>query len=87
MNMHDAAANYVIEPTAIPGIPVAGGGGIFPVHRVYCVGRNYAAHAVEMGHYPDKNRLSSPRRTRTISIPAHSSPVLRGPRMFTTKSR
>jgi fumarylpyruvate hydrolase len=26
----------------------------FPVHRVYCVGRNYAAHAVEMGHDPDK---------------------------------
>ncbi|WP_298962706.1 fumarylacetoacetate hydrolase family protein [uncultured Roseibium sp.] len=26
----------------------------FPVRRVYCVGRNYAAHAVEMGHDPDK---------------------------------
>ena len=30
-------------------VPVAGGGG-FPVHRVYCVGRNYAEHAQEMGH-------------------------------------
>ena len=54
MNMHGAAANYVIEPTVIPGVPVAGGG-VFPVHRVYCVGRNYAAHAVEMGHDPDKD--------------------------------
>ena len=27
---------------------------LFPVHRVYCVGRNYAAHAVEMGHDPNK---------------------------------
>ncbi|MDZ7713808.1 MAG: fumarylacetoacetate hydrolase family protein [Rhodovibrio sp.] len=27
---------------------------MFPVHRIYCVGRNYAAHAVEMGHDPDK---------------------------------
>jgi len=30
-------------------VPVVGGGG-FPVHRVYCVGRNYAEHAQEMGH-------------------------------------
>ena len=30
------------------------GGGRFPVRRVYCIGRNYAAHAVEMGHDPDK---------------------------------
>jgi fumarylpyruvate hydrolase len=54
MNVHGAAATYVIEPTAIPGVPVAGTGEIFPVHRVYCVGRNYAAHAVEMGHDPNK---------------------------------
>ena len=27
---------------------------MFPVRRVYCIGRNYAAHAVEMGHNPDK---------------------------------
>lgn len=34
-------------------IPVEGGG-IFPVRRVYCIGRNYAAHAIEMGHDPDR---------------------------------
>ena len=27
---------------------------LFPVHRVYCVGRNYAEHAIEMGHDPNK---------------------------------
>ncbi|WP_163270255.1 fumarylacetoacetate hydrolase family protein [Chelativorans alearense] len=48
------AANFVIEPTAFPAVPVAGSEKLFPVHRVYCVGRNYAAHAVEMGHDPDK---------------------------------
>ncbi|WP_159586837.1 fumarylacetoacetate hydrolase family protein [Chelativorans xinjiangense] len=48
------AANFVIEPTAFPAVPVAGSKKLFPVHRVYCVGRNYAAHAVEMGHDPDK---------------------------------
>ncbi len=29
-------------------------GGTFPVRRVYCIGRNFAAHAVEMGHDPDR---------------------------------
>jgi fumarylpyruvate hydrolase len=48
------AASFVIEPVAMPAIPVAGTEKMFPVHRVYCVGRNYAAHAVEMGHDPDR---------------------------------
>ena len=30
------------------------GGAAFPVRRIYCVGRNYAAHAREMGHDPDR---------------------------------
>jgi fumarylpyruvate hydrolase len=40
--------SYVITPPAIPAVPVDGGGS-FPVHRIYCVGRNYAEHAQEMG--------------------------------------
>ncbi|MBK6472587.1 MAG: fumarylacetoacetate hydrolase family protein [Betaproteobacteria bacterium] len=40
--------SYVIPPAAPVTVPVAGGGE-FPVHRIYCVGRNYADHAVEMG--------------------------------------
>jgi fumarylpyruvate hydrolase len=54
MNIRDTAPNYVIEPAAHPAIPIAGSDQLFPVHRVYCVGRNYAAHAVEMGHDPNK---------------------------------
>ena len=54
MNIKAAASNYVIEPAAIPAIPIAGSDQSFPVHRIYCVGRNYAAHAVEMGHDPNK---------------------------------
>ncbi len=43
-------AHDLVVPAPAPVIvPVAGGGG-FPVHRVYCVGRNYAEHAKEMGH-------------------------------------
>ncbi len=45
--------DYVIPPPAITAIPVAGGGS-FPVRRVFCVGRNYAEHAREMGSDPDR---------------------------------
>ncbi len=40
---------YTFEPEAVVGIPVVGSDALFPVRRVYCVGRNYAAHAREMG--------------------------------------
>ena len=43
----------VIDPPKPVTVPVAGGG-LFPVRRVFCVGRNYAAHAREMGHDPDR---------------------------------
>lgn len=46
-------SSFVIPVPATPSIPVAGGG-VFPVRRVYCIGRNYAAHAVEMGHDPNR---------------------------------
>lgn len=41
--------DYVIAPPAVPTLPVVGESGRFPVRRIYCVGRNYAAHAREMG--------------------------------------
>jgi len=41
--------DYVVTPPAVVAIPVADGKGQFPVRRVYCVGRNYAEHAKEMG--------------------------------------
>ena len=37
-----------------PALPVVGADAAFPVRRIYCVGRNYAAHAREMGHDPDR---------------------------------
>jgi len=43
---------FVIAPPPQVSVPVAGGGA-FPVRRIYCVGRNYAEHAREMGHDPD----------------------------------
>lgn len=46
--------NYVINPPAIASVAVAGSEARFPVRRIFCVGRNYAAHAREMGRDPDR---------------------------------
>ena len=48
-------AHLVLTAPPVPTIPVAGEGE-FPVRRVYCIGRNYAAHAIEMGHDPDREQ-------------------------------
>ena len=45
---------YTFEPEAPVGVPVVGTDALFPVRRIYCVGRNYAAHAREMGFDPDR---------------------------------
>ncbi|WP_299671882.1 fumarylacetoacetate hydrolase family protein [uncultured Roseobacter sp.] len=46
--------NYVIDAPLVTALPVVGTDARFPVRRVYCIGRNYAAHAIEMGHDPDR---------------------------------
>jgi fumarylpyruvate hydrolase len=45
---------YVVTPEPIPALPVLGTADLFPVNRIFCVGRNYADHAREMGHDPDR---------------------------------
>ena len=39
---------FVFAPPALPSLPVVGSNLRFPIHRIYCIGRNYAAHAAEM---------------------------------------
>ncbi len=41
--------SYAFPPHAIPTVPVEGSDAVFPVRRILCVGRNYAAHRREMG--------------------------------------
>ncbi|MET4579295.1 fumarylacetoacetate hydrolase family protein [Ottowia thiooxydans] len=41
--------SYLFSPTPTTGVPIVGRSELFPVHRVYCVGRNYEDHAKEMG--------------------------------------
>ena len=50
----NSTSSYVFEPGTAPAVPVHGEKALFPVHRIYCVGRNYAAHAREMGKDPEK---------------------------------
>lgn len=54
MNDRLPHSGFVIAPAPVPSLPVAGTDQRFPVRRVYCVGRNYAEHAIEMGHDPNR---------------------------------
>ncbi len=73
---------YAIETPPVVAIPVAGQDTLFPVRRIYCIGRNYAAHAIEMGHDPDRedpfffqknpNNLTM---SDTFPYPPHTSDV------------
>ena len=43
--------SFVFTPPTVPGVPILGdAAALFPVRRIYCVGRNYVDHAIEMGH-------------------------------------
>lgn len=50
----DQPERYAIRPVPTPVLGVVGSDQVFPVGRVFCIGRNYAEHAVEMGHDPDR---------------------------------
>ena len=47
-------SDYVFTPPAVSSVAVAGEAARFAVRRIFCVGRNYAAHAREMGKDPDR---------------------------------
>jgi fumarylpyruvate hydrolase len=49
--MHD---EFIFEPAPQTRLDISGSERFFPVHRIYCVGRNYADHAIEMGHDPNR---------------------------------
>lgn len=47
---------YAFDPGPRPALPIQGSDRLFPIRRVYCVGRNYADHVVEMGNNPDRDK-------------------------------
>lgn len=48
--------NYAFPPSELPSLPVVGTDQRYPVRRIFCVGRNYHAHAIEMGKPVDKSK-------------------------------
>lgn len=50
----ESTMSYVFPPAPLPAIPVVGSDSLFAVRRIFCVARNYAAHAREMGQDPDR---------------------------------
>ncbi|NEX92826.1 fumarylacetoacetate hydrolase family protein [Caulobacter sp. 17J65-9] len=52
--MTETSSDFVFSPAPQPSVPVAGTSARFPVRRILCVGRNYAAHAREMGADPTR---------------------------------
>jgi fumarylpyruvate hydrolase len=47
---------YVFDPPPLAALPVVGDDRLFPIARIFCVGRNYEEHAREMGHVVDRER-------------------------------
>jgi fumarylpyruvate hydrolase len=47
--------SYLFPPSPVMSLPIRGKTERFPIHRIFCVGRNYHAHAVEMGKPVDKS--------------------------------
>lgn len=74
--------NFVIDAPEVTTLPIVDTDNVFPVRRIYCIGRNYAAHAIEMGHDPDReppfffqknaNNLDA---SGSFPYPPHSSDV------------
>jgi fumarylpyruvate hydrolase len=54
VTIHSPAMSFIFPPPPAPAVEIKGRAERFPVHRIYCVGRNYAAHAREMGMDPDR---------------------------------
>ena len=68
-------------------LPIRGETDTFPVRRIYCVGRNYADHAVEMGHNPQREPPFFFPSRQTPSLPTALQLRTRAPRRtFTTRS-
>lgn len=54
MTRERVVGDYLFEPAPVVSVPVVGEAAAYPVRRLFCVGRNYAAHAAEMGNAVDR---------------------------------
>ena len=67
--------SFVFMPPSIVGLPIADSDKLFPVRRVYCVGRNYAAHAREMGRDPDREKPFFFMKPANAAVPADGGEI------------
>lgn len=65
--------SFVFESPAIPSVEIKGRSERFPVHRIYCVGRNYAAHAREMGKDPEREAPFFFAKPADAIVPNHAT--------------
>jgi fumarylpyruvate hydrolase len=75
--------NYAVSPVPAVTVPVAGSDAVFPVRRIYCVGRNYAAHAREMGFDPDREPpffFCKPADAIVVAAPGQTAEIAYPPR-------
>ena len=66
---------YAVPPAPVYALPIVGSDEVFPVNRVYCVGRNYAAHAREMGKDPDREAPFFFMKPACAVVPAGETPI------------
>ena len=66
--------HYVVPAPVQPAVPVEGSSSLFPVRRILCVGRNYAAHRVEMGGDDREPPFFFSKPADAIVTPGHSVP-------------
>jgi fumarylpyruvate hydrolase len=64
--------SYIFPPPPTPAVTVKGRAEQFAVHRIYCVGRNYAAHAREMGANPEREPPFFFSKPATALVPNHA---------------
>jgi hypothetical protein len=63
-------SGLLFDAPEVKTIPVAGEADLYPVHRIFCVGRNYAAHAAEMGVEVDREAPFYFCKTPSATIPS-----------------
>jgi fumarylpyruvate hydrolase len=65
--------SFAFQPSAVPAVGIQGRADRFPVHRIYCVGRNYAEHAREMGSDPTREPPFFFSKPADAIVPNHTS--------------
>jgi fumarylpyruvate hydrolase len=66
---------YAIPPAPVHSLAIAGSEERFPVNRIFCVGRNYAAHAREMGRDPEREKPFFFMKPANAAVPADGGEI------------